>query len=151
MKKENRVVQVYWNSHKKCYSIRDKKTRRVIRHSDRVFLKDAKPVISKSGLERKIKTGIKNVYAVIEGKWLSGYFEGDFCDDKTCMIGFKGDHFGSVEYWERYQKRRRLSYAEIIDLGLWSTSQDENYMTDDGSPRIVGYGCKFEKIFRAVN
>jgi hypothetical protein len=136
-------VQVYWNSHKDMYSVRNKKTRRVIRHSKRVFLKNATPVISQSGLKRKIRTGVKNIYAVIEGDLISEFF---FDDDEFLMIGFKGDHFGSVEGWERYQKRRKLVFADYIDLGIWSSDQDEGYLTTNGSPRVVAYGCKFEKI-----
>jgi hypothetical protein len=143
VRNNKRIVQVYWNSHKRCYSVRDKKTRKVVDHTSRVFLENAVPVVYRSGLARKIRTGVKNVYAVIEGKRIKEYFD-DGYDSTT--IGFKGDHFGSVEGWDRYQRREKLVSAKILDLGVWSTDQDENFMSDDGSPRIVGYGCRFEKI-----
>lgn len=60
-------VQVYRNLHKDCWSVRDKKTRRVIAHCDSVILKDAKFKVSEKGRQRVIKEKRKNVHAFVEG------------------------------------------------------------------------------------
>ena len=75
-------VEVYRNLHKNCWSIRDNKTGRVIRHSDSVHLKDAKLVVRKSGREKVLREKRKNVHAFIRGTI-------DFCTDK---------HFEQIAY-----------------------------------------------------
>lgn len=60
-------VFVYYNLHKKLWSIRDCKTRRVIGHSNVVALTDTKPKVSQAGRERVLREKRKNVHAGIEG------------------------------------------------------------------------------------
>jgi hypothetical protein len=62
------LVQVYFNLHKKVWSIRDKKTRRVIGWLPSLILKDAVFKVSKKGRERVLKEQRKNVHAFIEGE-----------------------------------------------------------------------------------
>jgi len=60
-------VFVYYNLHKKTWSIRDCKTRRVIGHSDRVVLNFVTPKVSQAGRERVLRDKRKNVHAGLEG------------------------------------------------------------------------------------
>jgi len=60
-------VEVYRNLHKNCWSIRDNKTGRVIRHSNNISLKDAELVVRKSGREKVLCEKRKNVHAFIRG------------------------------------------------------------------------------------
>ena len=62
-----KYVQVYFNLHKKCWSVRDKKTRRVILHCDRIHLHDIRFKVSQKGRERVLREKRKNVHAFIEG------------------------------------------------------------------------------------
>lgn len=62
-----RQVRVYFNLHKKTWSIMDKKTRRVIGHSDFVPLKDCKFIVSEAGRQRVLREKRKNVHAYVEG------------------------------------------------------------------------------------
>ena len=64
-----RIVQVYRNLHKKCWSIRCKKSRLVIGHSNRVLLKNCKLYVSQRGNERVRESKTKNVHAWVEGEW----------------------------------------------------------------------------------
>lgn len=64
-------VFVYYNLHKKTWSIRDCTTRRVIGHSDRVVLERVTPKVSQAGRERVIRERRKNVHAGLEGYLLS--------------------------------------------------------------------------------
>ena len=45
-------VFVYRNLHKKCYSVKDWKTKKVIAHVDNIFLKDAVFKVSEAGRQR---------------------------------------------------------------------------------------------------
>jgi hypothetical protein len=63
-------VQVYFNLHKKVFSIRDMKTRRVIGHSSLVHLENVKFKVSQAGRKRVLDTKRKNVHAFVEGDLL---------------------------------------------------------------------------------
>lgn len=61
------IVQVYWNVHRSKWSIRDKHSRKVIGHADRICLSNALPKVSEKGRERVNRENRKNVHAFIEG------------------------------------------------------------------------------------
>jgi len=63
-------VKVYRNLHRKCFSIMDAKTRRVIEHRFHVVLKDAEFKISKAGQNRVRKEKKKNVHAFVIGEFV---------------------------------------------------------------------------------
>lgn len=65
-------IQVYRNLHKSIgkhavYSLRDKKTRRVVDHQSFLLLQDCKFHVSPTGRERVLRERRKNVHAWIEG------------------------------------------------------------------------------------
>ena len=59
-------VQVYYNLHKKCLSIRHKG--KVIEHAQEVTLTDARIHVQQAGRERVLKQKRKNVHAYVAGK-----------------------------------------------------------------------------------
>lgn len=61
-------VKVYRNLHKKCWSIMDPKTRRVIRHDTNVVLANVSLVVSNAGRERVLREKAKNVHAYAIGE-----------------------------------------------------------------------------------
>jgi len=63
-------VRVYWNLHKKVWSIQDCKSGLVCDHLDRITLEQAKFVVRKGGQKRVRQEGKKNVHAFAEG-WVS--------------------------------------------------------------------------------
>lgn len=63
-------VYVYYNLHKKCWSVRDIKTKRVVCHKHILWLKDAKFVVSQAGRNRVLKEKRKNVHAGVKGDFL---------------------------------------------------------------------------------
>lgn len=65
-----RRVQVYKNLHKGCYSVRDAKTKRVIYHTNKIYLQEVVFKVSESGRQRVLKEKRKNVHAMVEGVWL---------------------------------------------------------------------------------
>ena len=72
-------VRVYWNLHKKCWSIQDCKSGLVCDHLERISLEQAKFVVRKAGLKRVREEGKKNVHAFAVG-WVAR--EQD--EDRTC-------------------------------------------------------------------
>lgn len=59
-------VDVYYNLHKKCLSVRHKG--KVIRHCDSVIIEGAKFIVSQRGRERVLKEKRKNVHAYVRGE-----------------------------------------------------------------------------------
>jgi hypothetical protein len=60
-------VEVYWNLHRKLWSIRDLKTGRVIEHTLSVNILDAQFVVRPAGRAKVIRDGVKNVHAFVRG------------------------------------------------------------------------------------
>ena len=61
------LVDVYKNLHKNTWSIRDRKTGRVVSHQDEVNVLDAKFVVQPAGRQRVLQEGRKNVHAFVRG------------------------------------------------------------------------------------
>ena len=64
-------VQVYFNLHKKVFSVKDIKTKRVIAHVNEIDLGDVIFKVSQAGRERVLREKTKNVHAFVEGTVLS--------------------------------------------------------------------------------
>lgn len=60
------MSDVYYNLHRKCLSIRERG--RVIAHAPRVLIRNAAFVVSEAGRQRVLRTGHKNVHAVVRGE-----------------------------------------------------------------------------------
>jgi len=64
-------VDVYFNLHKKCWSVRDRKSRLVIAHAAQVVLSDVTFRVSAAGNARVRREGKKNVHAFARGTVVS--------------------------------------------------------------------------------
>ena len=62
---KNKRVYVYFNLHKKVWSVRQ--GGKVVGHTNSIQLKDCKYLVGKSGRERVLKEGRKNVHAGVSG------------------------------------------------------------------------------------
>ena len=60
-------VEVYFNLHKKTFSVRSCRTGRVIHHTDKVDIANPEFVVRKAGRERVLREGKKNVHAFVRG------------------------------------------------------------------------------------
>lgn len=65
----NQEVFVYFNLHKKLFSIRDVKTGRVVAHLKHVLLSEATFKVSEAGRQRVLLEKRKNVHAGVRGKY----------------------------------------------------------------------------------
>ena len=69
-------VKVYYNLHKKCYSIvslEKENYGRVIKHENCVPLFDAQFKVSEKGRQRVLSEQKKNVHAYVVGTWVSEF------------------------------------------------------------------------------
>jgi hypothetical protein len=83
-------VFVYYNLHKKCWSVRDYKTRRVIDHTHEIILHNCTFKVSQSGRNRVLKEQRKNVHAGI--------------------VGYVGNDVGDIANNTNWSKEVRITY-----------------------------------------
>ena len=83
-------VQVYYNLHKHCYSIRQ--SGRVIGHTDSIVLRDARFNVAPAGRDKVRATGVKNVHATV-----TGYLHNQFVSNGNWVRSIES-RYDSVAY-----------------------------------------------------
>ena len=83
-------VFVYFNLHKKCFSIKalegDRKGR-VVAHSNTVLLESCKFKVSEAGRQRVLREKKKNVHAGVTGIWIDGGIRDEKCFEFLDTVG----------------------------------------------------------------
>lgn len=90
---EGQRVRVYRNLHNGLFSIKDRKTHRVLGYANNLLLTDVTFIISKSGQERARREKKRNVHAYAEG-----YYMGEMSVERVSLCPltynpFKHDTF----------------------------------------------------------
>ena len=67
MRLQGKRVDVYWNLHKHCWSVRYKG--KVVAHLDTVGLEDVQYIVQPAGRQRVLREGRKNVHAFARGRF----------------------------------------------------------------------------------
>jgi hypothetical protein len=65
-------VEIYWNLHKDCYSVRacsGPQRGRVVAHVSSFVMKNVDLVVRQAGRRKVLETGRKNVHAFARGEW----------------------------------------------------------------------------------
>ena len=60
-------VQVYFNLHKRLFSVVDMSTGRVVEHTDQIVIDSPAFVVQKAGHERAVRERRRNVHAYVRG------------------------------------------------------------------------------------
>ena len=60
-------VEVYFNLHKKTFSVRSARSGRILLHTDEVHIENPEFVVHQSGRNRVLSEGRKNVHAFVRG------------------------------------------------------------------------------------
>lgn len=105
------IVRVYRNLHKKCFSVKCMKLKRVIAHVDSIVLVDVTFPVSKSGRARVLKEKQKNVHAFIQGKVSPKRTRGG---RRICYNPYKKDHFFYCN------SGKEITQAKSVRIGLKS-------------------------------
>ena len=102
-------VRVYFNLHKKCWSVKDKETNRVLCHTYIIELRDAKPKISERGRLRVIREKRKNVHAYVTG------IIGEAPDSESMRrITYNPYKYDSFVFAEDESKWEQSKYARLV-------------------------------------
>ena len=98
-------VEVYRNLHKNVWSVRDKRTGRVIDHQERVVIRNARFVVQPAGRAKVLREQRKNVHAFARGLLVpeQGYYSDflvdaeEYADADSLMYNpYKMDTFKTV-------------------------------------------------------
>jgi len=104
-------VSVYWNLHKKCYSI--KNSVGIVQHHARsVWLADVTFRVQQGGRQRVIKEGRKNVHAFIAGKLLA--HSKDDGDRVFTQLDYHFDMSGSSTVTYNPYKNRYFLAEDVV-------------------------------------
>lgn len=108
-------VRVYFNLHKKCFSVQDASTRRVIAHKNEVFLENVTFKVYEKGRQRVLREGKKNVHAFVIGNLVDGL--PDLCYSRIRVIynPYFCEKF-TIDYCGRVQGIVSSQYAELRTL-----------------------------------
>jgi hypothetical protein len=111
-------VEVYFNLHKKLFSVRDCKTGRVIKHTNDITILDPKFVVRKAGRERVLRERKKNVHAFVRGE-LMGYED----------MAHEPELYSSVTYnpykYSSFVNKHTEETVDNAHVAVLSTSSDE--------------------------
>ncbi len=58
-------LDIYWNLHKDCWSVLDRRQGRVILHRHNLIAEDVQFVVQPAGRQKVLRTGRKNVHAFV--------------------------------------------------------------------------------------
>ena len=91
-------VEVYRNLHKNVWSVRDKRTGRVIDHQERVVIRNARFVVQPAGRAKVLREQRKNVHAFVRGTYAGTHWRpcGPFWalfTGKVSYNPYKAGHF----------------------------------------------------------
>ena len=110
----NKNVEVYYNLHKKCLSVR--KRGLVIDHVSSILLKNAEFVVQPAGRKRVVKEKRKNVQAYIRGERVAvASFDGK--SERITYNPYKNKSFVSVETGKPVYKKAIVAITGKDILG----------------------------------
>lgn len=121
-------VEVYWNLHKKCYSVRHKG--RVIDHVPYVVLRDVKWVVQPAGRRRVLRERKKNVHAFARGTWLRGNDELDLSNRElglTARQPVKYNPYHQTSFVLRQAPDIHIKRSDYATLGSTYHVSDDTY------------------------
>ncbi|BBI31155.1 hypothetical protein [Cohnella abietis] len=66
---EGQTILIAYHLYKRCFSIRNANTRKVIGYTDRIVICNVRFLVSLSGRERVLRENKKNVHAYVKGEY----------------------------------------------------------------------------------
>ena len=130
-------VEVYFNLHKHVFSVRQCSTGRVILHTDKVHIRDPQFVVRKSGRDRVLREGKKNVHAFVRGE-ITHFddFDPDYLDYSLVSYNpYKHDTFVDVQDVTpvRTAKRAVLEVRQVKPYSLGGEYYNRPYLYAEGA------------------
>jgi hypothetical protein len=110
-------VFVYRNLHKKCYSVRCEKTKKVIAHVNKIQLMNCLFKVSVAGRERVRRERKKNVHAGVLGEW-NGDTWGNYDTKGSVKVTYNPYQYDTFVFAESKQAINSAPIVELDELGI---------------------------------
>lgn len=112
---EGQKVFVYFNLHKKVFSVKDVKTGLVVAHTEDITLQDATFKVSEAGRQRVLKEQRKNVHAGVVGTYTTNKLT-EHNPNRATYNPYKFDSFVELQTYApiRTAKRVRLVNKRVF-------------------------------------
>lgn len=120
-------VRIYWNLHKKCYSVCDARTGKVVQHRNNMLLKDCELRVQPGGRRRVLETRSKSVHAFV-------------CGTPTNTLGDKYGHGGFRLFG--YNPYKYDSFVALEDERPVKQADLVLLTTRDGAPVCKGVNLR---------
>ena len=95
MVNRDKRVYVYFNLHKKCWSVRQ--SGKIVDHTNQVLLRDCRYLVGQAGRKKVLKEKRKNVHAFVRGEWLTNGSCLTSLPHKVSYNPYKFGHFYNSE------------------------------------------------------
>ena len=110
-------VEVYFNLHKKLFSVRDCKTGRVVDRVCNIWIEDPEFIVRKAGREKVLREKKKNVHAFVRGRGIQNLL----VEDASKILDHR-EHSQEVTYNPyKYDSFVTKHDAKPIDFGRLAT------------------------------
>jgi len=109
MREVTERVRVYWNLHKKCWSVQSCKTNRVVLHTDELTIYKPAFVVRKAGQKRVREERTKNVHAFVVGT-MTLHMDDDLPDN--CRVSY--NPFRDDTFMQQDKPIRGALYAKMV-------------------------------------
>ena len=109
--RDGQRIFVYFNLHKKCFSVKDVRTGLVVAHTDEISMRDVTFKVSESGRQRVLSEKRKNVHAGVLGEYWEGGW-GTIGFNTVTYNPYKAGHFYSKDNNEKVTKG---DWVKLID------------------------------------
>lgn len=107
-------VRVYWNLHRKQFSIMDAQTNRVIEHSDYVVIDSPTFVVRPAGNRKVREQGKKNVHAFVVGSMQDGLMKILCTDTNYAKVGVTYNPYIDTTFVEKGDDRTPIHNARQV-------------------------------------
>ena len=126
-------VEVYWNLHKKCWSVRSTATGRIIAHRESLHLMFVKWVVQPGGRARVLREGKKNVHA-----FARGYLVPEQGHYSTFLVDAGELSDADALMYNPY----RMEGFQTVDGGKPVNESEKAYLDmNAGRPRVAAVRC----------
>jgi len=110
-------VEVYFNLHKKLFSVRNCKTGRVVDRVCNIWIENPEFIVRKAGREKVLREKKKNVHAFVRGRWIQNLL----VEDASKILDHR-EHSQEVTYNPyKYDSFVTKHDAKPIDFGRLAT------------------------------
>ncbi len=114
-------VYVYYNLHKKCFSVKaleGEHKGRVIAHRDQLTLRDVVFRVSQAGRARVIREQKKNVHAGVVGEW-SGAYDPTIADQSDIAVTYNPYKYSTFVYQDGEYPIFSAGYAWLTNRRIY--------------------------------